>query len=101
MAKGKLSTPDWIREGYDSKADWEKAQGKKSSSKKSGKTFKIKVCPECGGEVGVVLGNEEGKGTGEWQCKKCKWKGRDVDEKELSEDEFLEYLDKIGENEKK
>ena len=60
---GKLSTPDWIREGYDSKEDYEKAKGIKSSSKK-GKFKKIKVCPKCGAkEIRVVLGGEEGKGS--------------------------------------
>lgn len=89
---GKLATPDWIREGFDSKADWEKAQGKKTSKKKVGKTFKIKICPECGSdEVGVVGGENP-----EWKCKKCGYQGIDVDVKELSEDEFMEYLDSKG-----
>ena len=90
---GKLSTPDWIREGYDSKAEWEKAHGvKKESQTKtgSGKTFKIKVCPKCGSnQVSVVLVGEEGKKADNWECKKCKWKGRDIEVKEVGEDEFL------------
>jgi hypothetical protein len=86
---GKLSTPDWIREGFDSKADWEKSQGIKKKEIK-GKTFKIKKCPKCGSnDVGVVLGEEEGRGSGEWECKKCKWKGRDIKIEEVGEDEFL------------
>ncbi len=90
---GKLATPDWIREGFDSKADYEKAKGIKTKKSK-GKTYKIKVCPKCKSDnVGVVLtesDSEDAKGTGEWECKKCKWKGRDIQDKEVSEDEFLE-----------
>jgi len=94
--ESKLKTPDWILEGYDSKEDYEKAKGV-SKKKSSGKVFKIRKCPECGSDnVGVVLTGEEGKG-GEWECHKCKWIGRDVDEKELSEDEFMKYLDEKGE----
>ena len=107
--KGKLKTPDWIIEGYKSKADWEKAKQKTKplatssksqskeikSKKKSEKTFKVKKCPKCGStEVSVVLGGEEGKGSGGWECKACKWTGKDVDEKEMSEDEFVTYFDK-------
>ena len=63
---GKLATPDWVKEGYDSKADWEKAHGK-SKEKKSGKTFKLRRCPKCkSDQVSVVLGEEEGKNKGEW-----------------------------------
>lgn len=90
---GKLSTPDWIREGYDSKEDYEKAKGIKSSSKK-GKFKKIKVCPKCGtSEIRVILGGEEGKGSRGWECLKCKWKGKEADEKELNEEEFLKFIE--------
>ena len=101
--KSKLATPDWI------------LQGKKAPTKKKaeGKTFKIRECPKCGSdEVVVVLSGEEGsdedellatssklgqsKGKGEWECKKCKWTGRDIVEKELTEEEFMEYLDEKG-----
>ena len=99
--KSKLSTPAWILEGYDSPAAYKKAKGIKKE-KKSGKTFKIKVCPKCGSDnVGVVLSNmdsEEESNTGKmWECRKCKWSGRDIDEKELTEDEFMKYLDEKGE----
>ncbi len=97
---GKLETPAWIREGFDSKADWEKKQGKKSpqtpagTKKGTGKTYKVKKCPKCGsGNVAVVLTGEEGRGSQEWECKKCKWVGKNVDVAEVSEDEFL----KLGE----
>lgn len=93
---GKLETPEWIREGFDSKADWEKKQGKKvSSAKKAGgagsdKTFKVRKCPKCGsGNVAVVLTGEEGKGARDWECKKCKWNGKNIKIEQVSEDEFL------------
>ena len=65
----------------------------KSQEKKIGKTFKIKRCPKCSSEdVGVVIGE-----NGFWECKKCGWKGRDVKEKELTEEGFMKYLDEKGE----
>ena len=100
--KPKIKTPDWILEGYDSKADYEKAKGI-TSEKKKGKTFTIRVCPECGSDnVGVVLSgmdSEEESNTGkEWECRKCKWKGSEVEKKELTEDEFMKFLDEKGED---
>ena len=87
---GKLETPAWITEGYDSKADWERAHGKKATPKKSGKTYKVKVCLKCGSNnIGVILGGEEGRGSLGWECKKCKWQGKAPKDKELSENEFL------------
>ena len=109
--KEKMKTPDWIIEGYDSKADYEKAKGITSEKKgrssaypqaqnSGAKTFKIRECPKCGSDdVGVVLSNsnaEEGGGK-EWECRKCKWVGADINEKELTEDEFMKYLDEKGE----
>lgn len=98
MAKqSKLSTPDWIKEGYDSKADYNKAKGIKKE-KKIGKTFRIRKCPKCGGDdIGVLLVGEEGKKAENWECRQCKWKGKDVAEEELSEEEFMKYLDERGE----
>jgi len=84
MPKSKIKTPDWILKGK------EKPNDKKEKSR----TFKIRKCPKCGSDnVGVVLGGEEGKGTGEWECKKCKWVGKNIDKKEISEEEFMKYLD--------
>jgi len=40
---------------------------------------------------------EEGKKADNWECKKCKWSGKDINEKELSENEFMKYLDEKGE----
>lgn len=96
--KSKLSTPDWIKEGYDSPEEYNKAKGVKTKSKKSGKTFRIRECPKCGSDdVGVKLVGEEGKSADNWECRKCKWIGRDVITKELTEDEMMEYLDSKGE----
>lgn len=108
---GKLSTPDWIREGYDSKADYEKSRQKAEplansskhsqvkgihKEKKKGKTFRVKKCPECGStEVEVILSGEEGKEGKGWECKSCKWTGRGPEEKEMSEDEFMGHLNKM------
>jgi predicted RNA-binding Zn-ribbon protein involved in translation (DUF1610 family) len=100
MKKGKLATPAWILEGFDSEADYNKAKGIKKE-KKQGKVFKIKVCPKCGSEdVGIVLSNsdsEEDSETGkDWECRKCGWVGKDIAQKELTEDEFMKYLDEKG-----
>ena len=118
---GKLKTPDWVLEGYKSLAEYdeslaktsrapqspnnfnqglqgEKAKGIKKKKNKEEKKFKIKVCPECSSDdVGVVLTGEEGRRAREWECRKCRWTGKDIVEKELSEEEFMEYLDKKGE----
>lgn len=98
--KSKLATPEWILEGYNSPAEYEKAKGVSGKSKKEGKVFKIRECPKCGSDdVGVVLSgsdSEEGGGK-EWECRKCKWTGSNIKEKELTEDEFMEYLDNKGE----
>lgn len=95
--KEKMKTPDWILEGFDSEEEYNKKKGKKVK-KKEGKTFRLRRCPECNSdEVSVVLNGEEGKGSGEWECKKCKWSGKNVKEEELTEDEFMKYLDDKGE----
>ena len=97
--KEKMKTPDWIIEGYDSPAEYNKAKGIKSE-KKVGNTFKIRECPKChSDDVGLVLSNSDAEQGGgkEWECRKCKWKGSDVNEKELTEDELMEHLDKKGE----
>jgi hypothetical protein len=101
MKKPKIKTPEWVLEGYNSEKEYLEKTGKgKSSVKSKGKTFKIKKCPKCKSvDVSVFLGIEEGKGKGEWECKKCKWRGRDILEEEVSEDEFLNYLEEMGDKE--
>ena len=92
--KSKLKTPDWITEGYDSPAEYNNDRGIKKK-KKSGKIFKIRECPKCGSDdVGIVLVGEGGGKADSWECRKCKWKGREVEKKELTEDEMMEYLEK-------
>ena len=104
MAKNKLSTPTWIIEGYDSEADYNKAKGMSKEHRsvypqtlndgaKKAKTFKIRECPECGSDdMSVVIGE-----IGVWKCNKCDYKGKDIQERELSEEEFMKYLDEKGE----
>lgn len=89
MAKGKLKTPDWILEGYDSEKEYLKVRGIKKKENQE-KIFRIKKCPVCKSEnVSVVLGNEEGKKADVWNCRKCGWKGKNIAEQELNEDELL------------
>jgi len=97
---GKLKTPEWILMGYKSREEYERETGKKASKKKEGKIYKIKICPKCkSNEVRIVLSNldsEEETNTGkQWECLKCKWKGKNIDEKEVNEDEFLEHIEKM------
>jgi len=81
--KSKIQTPDWILKGDD----------EKKSKKKEGKTFKVRRCPECDSdEIRVRIGE-----IGVWECTKCDWKGKQVKEEELTEDEFMVYLDEKGE----
>jgi ribosomal protein L37AE/L43A len=90
-----MKTPDWILEGFDSEEAYDKAKGK-TQKKKSGKTFKLRRCPKCNSdEVGVIVGEDA---KGKWNCRKCGWKGADVKEDELTEDEFMKYLDEKGED---
>lgn len=94
--KPKLTTPDWILEGYDSEEEYNKKKGIKN--KKTKKTFKLRECPKCHSEdVHVILGGDEGRGTRGWECKKCRWNGSNIVEKELTEEGFMKYLDKKGE----
>ncbi len=93
-----MKTADWILEGFDSEEEYNEAKGI-GNKKKEGKTFKLRRCPECNSdEVSVILIGEEGKSNGEWECKKCNWSGSDVKEDELTEDEFMKYLDEKGED---
>ena len=92
-----MKTPDWILQGFNSEEEYNEKKGIKTK-KSSGKTFKIRKCPKCNSDfVSVVLGFDEGKGKGEWECKKCKWVGKNIDEEEVSEGDFMKYLDEKGE----
>src|SRR3989338_1419706 len=92
--KSKLSTPEWLLGGYSSEEEYIKSKGI-NKKKISGKAFKIRKCPKCGSDdMGVVIGKEEGEGTGEWECHKCKWVGKNVKEEEISEEEFLSIAEK-------
>ena len=96
---GKLSTPEWIREGFGSKEAWEKKHGISKKKKTTGKVFKIRKCPKCGSDkVSVLLNGEEGKSAKDWECKDCGWKGKNIEEEELNEEEFMKYLDEKGED---
>jgi len=96
--KPKLTTPDWILEGYDSEEEYNKKKGIKGKKSTNEKTFKVRKCPKCGSDnVAVVLVGEEGKKADNWECKKCKWTGKNVKEQELTETEFMKYLDDKGE----
>tara|TARA_B100001971_G_C18137174_1_gene508299 strand:+ start:489 stop:869 length:381 start_codon:yes stop_codon:yes gene_type:complete len=109
--KEKLKTPDWVLEGYDSEEAYDKTKGKTEQhhrrtpkhfpkkclqgAKNKGKTFKLKRCPECGSDNVSVVVEREVKGM--WECRECKWKGTNIKEDELSEEEFMKYLDEKGE----
>jgi len=100
---GKLTTPDWILKGKEKPrlSQVRPASSKNSQSKEkkpAGKTFRIRRCPKCNSnKVNVVLTGEEGKSAKEWECKKCKWHGKNIEEEELNEEEFMKYLDENGE----
>jgi len=94
VKKEKLSTPAWILEGYDSPAEYNKAKGI-DNKKKTGKTFKIRKCPKCNSFDMVVVTGEEAVGL--WRCGKCGWEGKDVEWEELTEEEFMKYIDEKGE----
>lgn len=84
--KSKIQTPDWILKGEEPE-----------KTKKSGKTFKVRRCPKCNSDnVNVVVG-AEAEQPGMWECKDCGWKGKDIKKEELTEEEFLKYLDEKGE----
>lgn len=99
----KIQTPDWILKGKEKSkfSQVRPASFKSSQSKKkkvAGKTFRIRRCPKCSSDkVNVVLTGEEGKSTKEWECKKCKWHGKNIEEEEFTEKEFMKYLDENGE----
>lgn len=63
----------------------------KKQTKGKEKKFKVRVCPKCKSrDVGVVIG-----AVGLWECRSCKNKGKEFPEIEVSEEEFLNYSEKI------
>jgi len=92
--KSKLTTPEWILKGYGSKEKYEEAKGI-SLDRKAKKAFTLKLCPKCESEKMQVILYENKKTK--WECKKCGWSGTQIKEKNLTEDEFMKYLDEKGE----
>ncbi len=81
--KSKLKTPDWILNGEE----------EEKPKKKKEKTFKVRRCPKCNSDkIQVKMGE-----IGVWECSECGWAGKEVKEDELTEDEFMKYLDDKGE----
>ena len=90
--KSKLSTPAWILEGFDSEEEYNKKKGIKSKPKaKTGEEFHVKVCPQCRSRDVSVVARE----VGVWECKKCKWKGRNIEEESVSEEEYFKIIEKM------
>ncbi len=58
---------------------------------KTEKVYKIKICPKCGSDAVHVVVEQEKRG--EWTCKSCKYHGKNIDEKKLDSEAFLEYLE--------
>jgi hypothetical protein len=57
------------------------------------KTFKVRFCPKCkSDDVCILIGGEFGM----WECKSCKFQGKNFQVKELNEEEYFDYLDKKG-----
>ena len=50
----------------------------------------MKFWPQCKSrDVGVTIGGQAGK----WECKACGFQGPEFPEIEMTEDEFMKYLD--------
>lgn len=88
---GKVQTPAWILEGYDSPEEYNKKQSDDSSIKRIKKEHKVRKCPKCGSFDVVVVTGEDAKGL--WRCGKCAWKGQDVAWEEMDDEEFMKYID--------
>ena len=90
--KSKLSTPAWILEGFNSEAEYNKKKRIKNKPKaKAGEEFYVKVCPQCRSkDVNVVIGE-----VGAWECKKCNWKGRSIEEEAVLEEEYFKIIERM------
>jgi ribosomal protein S27AE len=62
--------------------------------KKKEKKYIVRFCPKCGSDDVVVAIGEK---VGTWKCNSCEFKSSLMNEKEMNEDEFLEYEEKKGE----
>jgi len=57
------------------------------------KKYIIRTCPKCkSDDVGLAIGGQ----IGMWECRKCGMKAASFAEKEMTEEEFLEYQEKKG-----
>ncbi|MEA3329639.1 MAG: hypothetical protein U9Q06_02745 [Nanoarchaeota archaeon] len=64
------------------------------AKKKKEKKYVIKICPKCKSDnIGMVIGGQ----IGIWECRDCGFKGPSMIEKEMTEDEYLDYEEKKGE----
>ena len=54
-------------------------------------------CHNCNAKMAKTKVMIQGMPVRAWECKKCKWTGKDVKETELNEEEFMKYLDDKGE----
>ena len=62
----------------------------KPKKEKKEKKFKVKLGPKCSSdEVSIAVGSK----VGTWECKKCGYKGTDFINKEMTEEEYFDYLD--------
>jgi ribosomal protein L37AE/L43A len=63
------------------------------AKKKTLKKYVVKSCPKCkSDDIGVAIGGQ----MGIWECHKCGFRGPSFLEKEMSEEEFLDYEEKKG-----
>lgn len=57
------------------------------------KKFKVKLCPKCkSDDIGLAIGGN----VGLWECRKCGYRGVGIIEKEMTENEYFNYLDSKG-----
>ena len=68
------------------------AESKKTKSKgKTERELNVKICPKCKSrDVEVVIGE-----VGMWECKRCKWKGTDIGEEVVSEEEYFKIIERL------
>ncbi len=63
---------------------------------KKQKKFIVRSCPKCKSDnIGIIIGGQMGM----WECKDCGFRGPSFLEREMNEEEFLEYEEKKGSGE--